>query len=292
MPRKDSKMIRRRLFNAYLTSVISISMVLLLIGVAAMVVVNASRLVSYLKENMKISVMLVQDADEAQAQKYLKSIENLPYINEARIISKEEGIAQMAEILGEDFLNIFESAPIPVSVELTLKAEYVKPDSLAFITPILSRSPLVEDVDSQQALVTTLNDNLTRLSVVFSLMIALLLFISVALINNMVRLSVFARRFTIHTMKLVGATKSFISAPFMRAAVVQAALAAFISSGALAILFSTAKKSFAELFAVFEMDTLLLSIGLIFVSSLLICCLSTYFVVSKIVGADKDELYY
>lgn len=292
MPRKDHKMIRRRLVNAYLTSIISISLVLLLIGVASMVVVNASKLVNYLKENMKLSVLLIQEADQKQAESYAKSIEILPYISSVRVISKEEGAAEMAEMLGEDFLKVFESSPIPISVEVGLKAEYVVPDSLAFITPLLAKSSLVDEIDSQQSLVTSLNDNLTKISLVFSLMIALLLFISIALINNMVRLSVFARRFTIHTMKLVGATKSFIIAPFVRASVIQALIAAVISSGVLCLLFAMAKKSFAELFVVFDTPSLLLSIVLIFVSSVLICSLSTCFVVNKIVSAPKDSLYY
>ena len=292
MPKPESKMMKRRLANAYLSSVISITLVLLLIGVAAFVVINSGSVARYLKENVKISVLFVQNATEQDAEEYLGSVKALPYVHDTRLITREEGERELAEMLGEDFLDVFETSPVPISVDVTLNAEYVVPDSLAFVSEVLAASPMVEEVDSQQPLVAILNENLAKISAVFGVFILLLLFISFVLINNMVRLSVFARRFTIHTMKLVGATKAFIRAPFLRGALVQGLISAFLASAAIWGVYYAARNSFSELFEIFDIVTLLESTGIIFVCGVLICVLSTYFVVGRLVSANKDELYY
>ncbi len=292
MPKPESKMMKRRLANAYLSSVISITLVLLLIGVAAFVVINSGSVARYLKENVKISVLFVQNATEQDAEEYLGSVKALPYVHDTRLITREEGERELAEMLGEDFLDVFETSPVPISVDVTLNAEYVVPDSLAFVSEVLAASPMVEEVDSQQPLVAILNENLAKISAVFGVFILLLLFISFVLINNMVRLSVFARRFTIHTMKLVGATKAFIRAPFLRGALLQGLISAFLASAAIWGIYYAARSSFSELFEIFDIMTLLESTGIIFVCGVLICVLSTYFVVGRLVSANKDELYY
>ena len=292
MPKPESKMMKRRLANAYLSSVISITLVLLLIGVAALVVINSGSVARYLKENVKISVLFVQNATEQDAEEYLGSVRALPYVHDTRLITREEGERELAEMLGEDFLDVFETSPVPISVDVTLNAEYVVPDSLAFVSEVLAASPMVEEVDSQQPLVAILNENLAKISAVFGVFILLLLFISFVLINNMVRLSVFARRFTIHTMKLVGATKAFIRAPFLRGALVQGLISAFLASAAIWGIYYAARSSFSELFEIFDIVTLLESTGIIFMCGVLICVLSTYFVVGRLVSANKDELYY
>lgn len=292
MPKPESKMMKRRLANAYLSSVISITLVLLLIGVAAFVVINSGSVACYLKENVKISVLFVQNATEQDAEEYLGSVKALPYVHDTRLITREEGERELAEMLGEDFLDVFETSPVPISVDVTLNAEYVVPDSLAFVSEVLAASPMVEEVDSQQPLVAILNENLAKISAVFGVFILLLLFISFVLINNMVRLSVFARRFTIHTMKLVGATKAFIRAPFLRGALLQGLISALLASAAIWGIYYAARSSFSELFEIFDIVTLLESTGIIFVCGVLICVLSTYFVVGRLVSANKDELYY
>ena len=292
MPKPESKMMKRRLANAYLSSVISITLVLLLIGVAALVVINSGSVARYLKENVKISVLFVQNATEQDAEEYLGSVRALPYVHDTRLITREEGERELAEMLGEDFLDVFETSPVPISVDVTLNAEYVVPDSLAFVSEVLAASPMVEEVDSQQPLVAILNENLAKISAVFGVFILLLLFISFVLINNMVRLSVFARRFTIHTMKLVGATKAFIRAPFLRGALLQGLISAFLASAAIWGIYYAARSSFSELFEIFDIVTLLESTGIIFICGVLICVLSTYFVVGRLVSANKDELYY
>jgi len=292
MSGSENKMIRRRLANAYLSSVVSISLVLLLTGVAALLLINAGRISAYFRENVKISVLLTPETETKQAESYLSSVKTLPFVKDAQLISREQGEEELKDMLGEDFLSVFESSPVPISVDVTPVAAYVEKDSLDVVVSALSGYDCVDEVESRGALVEMLNENLARISLVFGVFICLLLFISFVLINNMVRLSVFARRFTIHTMKLVGATRSFIRAPFLRNALIQGLVSAGIASVALWGILYAARRSFGEMFNIFGTDTLLMSIGVIFLCGVLICVVSTCFVVGKLISANKDDLYY
>ena len=292
MANADNKMMRRRLANAYLSSVISISLVLLLVGIASMLLVNAKGVSDYFKENMQITVMMKPEVDELEALNYKETLDIESFIKSSEYIYKEQGRLEMADMLGEDFLDVFETSPIPVSIDVTLNAEYVSSDSLELVRTRISKSPLVDEVVYQTSLVDALNANLSRISLVLAVFIGLMLFISFVLINNTVRLNVFAQRFTIHTMKLVGATRSFIRAPFLVQSAFQGIFSAFIAIGVLVGLLFFMKSEFAQLFEIFRLELLLTVMGIVLVSGLVICLSSTWFVVNKLVSLKKDELYY
>ena len=292
MANRDNRMMRRRLMNAYLSSVISISLVLLLVGVASMLLVNAKGVSDYFKENMQISVMMKQDVSEEDALEFKEDLDGQEFIKMTEFISKEQGQQEMARMLGDDFLDVFEVSPIPASIDVTLEADYVSSDSLEVVRAEIAESPLVEEVVYQRSLVDALNANLSRISLILSIFIALLLFISFVLINNTVRLSVYARRFTIHTMKLVGATRSFIRAPFLVQSVFQGLFASFLAIIVLLGLMFLMRSEFAQLFEIFRMELLLLVMGIVVAAGLAICLISTYFVVNKLISLRKDELYY
>ena len=283
---------RRRLANAYLSSVISISLVLLLVGVASMLLVNAKSVSDYFKENMQVSVLMKDSVPEAKAEAFAESLLEERYIKTTTFISKEQGQAELAELLGEDFVEIFETSPIPASVEITLDADYVSSDSLEVVKAEISKSPLVAEVNYQGSLVDALNANLSKISLILAFFIGLMLFISYVLINNTVRLNVYARRFTIHTMQLVGATRSFIRAPFLVQSAFQGVFSAFIAIMALIVILFFLRNGFEQLFEIFRLDLLLLVMGIVLVSGLVICVTSTFFVVNKLVSLKKAELYY
>ena len=288
----NNKIIRRRLANAYLSSIISISLVLLLVGVASMLLVNAKSVSDYFKENMQVSVMMKQTVSEKEGLEYQKTLEKERFIRSSLFVSREQGKREMAELLGDDFLDVFEVAPIPVSIDVTLNAEYVSADSLEVVKEKIAASPLVDEVVYQRSLVDALNANLNRISLVLAVFITLLLFISFVLINNTVRLNVFSKRFTIHTMKLVGATKAFIRAPFLVQSVFQGIFAAFIAILVLVAMLFVVRSEFVQLFEVFRLELLLVVMGIVLASGVIICLVSTYFVVGKLVGLSKDDLYY
>ena len=292
MSKEENKIIRRRLRNAYASSIISISMVLLLIGVAALLIVNARSVSDYFKENLQLSVVLKQDVTDEEALAYQKSVETMPFIKGTHLVTREEGTAELEEMLGKDFLSVFETSPVPLSLDISLKADYVSPDSVAFVRRALGASPVVEEVSYQQTLVEKLNENLAMISLILGVFILLMLFISFVLINNTVRLNVFARRFTVHTMQLVGATRGFIRKPFMKGAVVQGLLSSIVALAILAGVLELLRRSFPQVFSVFDTKSLAIVAGVVVACGVLICVISTFFVVNRLVSLRKDQLYY
>ncbi len=290
--KKEKKMERRRLANAYLSTVISISLVLLLVGIATLLLLNARSVSNYFKENMQVSVLLKPEVEETEALEYKAEVDSLKFIRSSEYVSKEQGIAEMSDMLGSDFLSVFETSPVPISVVVNLKAEYVATDSLDLVTGALSSSPLVDEVVYQKSLVSALNQNIEKITLFLGVFIALLLFISFVLINNTVRLNVFSRRFTIRTMRLVGATKAFIRAPFLGQAVLQGFIAASLAVAYLGVILYVIHEEFAQLFAILSLPMMFACAGVMVCAGIVICVLSTYFVVGKLVSLDKDELYY
>jgi cell division transport system permease protein len=282
---------RRRIFGAWVSTVISISLVLLLVGVASILLLNARSVSDYFKENMQVSVLMKQDVTEEQALAYQSTLASVPGVRSTTFISREQGIEEMAKMLGSDFLDVFSSAPVPVSIDVNLEADYVSLDSLETVKALLSASPLVDEVVYQTSLVEALNANLHKIGLVLGVLIALLLFISFVLIGNMVRLNVFARRFTIHTMQLVGATRGFIRAPFIGQSAVQGLFAALIAIGLLVGGLFILRREFVQLFEIFQLKTLLLTMGIVVASGVLICVVSTWIVVGRLVRFDRDQLY-
>ena len=291
MQNLSNRLVRRRLFGAWVSTVISISLVLLLVGVASILLLNARSVSDYFKENLQVSVLMKQDVTEEQALAYQSSLAGIPGVKATTFISREQGIEEMAQMLGRDFLDVFSTAPVPVSIDVNLEAAYVSPDSLEVVKKALSASPLVDEVVYQTSLVEALNANLQKIGLVLGVLILLLLFISFVLIGNMVRLNVFSRRFTIHTMQLVGATRGFIRAPFIGQSALQGLFAALVAIlllvGGLFIL----RKEFVQLFEIFRLDTLLATMGIVIVSGVLICVVSTWIVVGRLVRFDRDQLY-
>lgn len=287
----DNRLIRRRLANSFVSSVLSISLVLMLVGFASVLIVNARSISNYFKENMQVSVMMKPTVSDEAALSFKKSLDTEAFVKSSRVVGKEQGAKEMADLLGDDFMAAFETSPIPVSIDMSLNADYVSSDSLAVIKSQIESSPLVDSVEYQKSLVDSLNANLSRISLFMLVLVVLLLFISSVLISNTVRLSVYARRFTIHTMQLVGATRSFIRRPFMVQAVFQGLFSALVAVIAIIGLLFVVRGQFAELFTVFRLDLLLVVIGIVVACGLTICLVSTYFVVNKLVSLKRDELY-
>ncbi len=292
MRSNEKKVMSRRILNSYLSSVISISLVLLLVGLASLLLVSAGSVSEYFKRNLKVSVVMKASVGEGQAMKVLHRISDMNCVENTVYISKAQGTREMEELLGRDFLSVFEGSPIPASIDVTLRSEYVEPDSLALFKSELQKFSEVDDVVYRESLIEALTSNLAKISMVLGTLIVLLLFISFVLINNTVRLGVYAKRFTIHTMKLVGATKGFIRAPFLWQAVFQGLFSAIIAISLLLAGLFILKTEFSQLFGVLSREQLGIVIGTVVLSGVLICLVSTYFIVGRLVSLPKNELYY
>ena len=292
MSKKEKNIIARRLVHSYLSSIISISLVLLLVGFFALMAVNAKSVSNYFKENIRISVILKSQVEEPEALEINAMLESMECVKGVDYISKEQGTEEMKGLLGENFLEIFEANPIPISLEVQLEGDYFSPDSVALFTARVEQLPQVDEVSYQSSLIETINDNVERIGLIFMIFIALLLFISFVLINNTVRLNVYSKRFSIYTMRLVGATRAFIRAPFLLRAVFQGLISALIAVLMLLGLLLLLREQFAQLFSVFQLQMLLYVLAGIVVLGIFICTLSTYFVVNRLVSLTNDELYY
>lgn len=283
--------IRRRLVSAWISTVISLSLVLLLVGVGTLLLVNARAVSNYFKENLQVSVLLKQYVTEEEALQYESRVAAIPGVRSTHFVSREQGMEEMSSMLGQEFLDVFETAPLPISIDVNLEAGYVSADSLAVVSSALSDSPLVEEVVYQTSLVDALNQNLRRISLALVIGVALLLFISFVLIANTVRLDLFSRRFSIHTMHLVGATKAYIRAPFMGRAALQGLFAALVAILLLVGGLFVVRDSFPQLFQIFTVDSLLQVMAVMVLSGVFICMASTFVVVGRLVGYNRDQLY-
>ncbi len=292
MAAKGKNIVHKRLIRSYVTSVISISLVLVLMSAAAVFAVNARGLARWFKENMAVSVMLKQSTSEKEGRALAEQLAERPYVKESRFVSKEEGAEEMKGLLGEDFLSVFESSPIPISIDLKLDGDYITKDSLEWVKASLLDNRFVEEVVYQETLVDALNANLRSISLVLGVVIALLLVISFALISNTVRLNIYARRFTIHTMSLVGAKRSFIARPFLWQAVVQGAVAGIIASGILYAIIRYLSRDSDLMGMILDMRLVWAVLVGTVLLGILICVISTAFVVNKVAFGSKDDLYY
>lgn len=216
------------------TLCISTALVLILLGLVLFTASTAQNLSSYMKENLVVTVMLRNDMTNPEAVQFCKSLNAKPYINKVTYVSKEQALREGTKDMGINPREFVGYNPFTPTAELQLKADYANNDSLAWISKELKRDSRVTSVSYQQDLVESVNDTLQKVSLVLLVLAALLTVVSFSLISNTVRLSVYSRRFSIHTMKLVGASWGFIRAPFLRTAVGEGIVAALIADCVLA----------------------------------------------------------
>lgn len=288
---REKGIISRRLAHSYLSSVISIGLVLFLVGGAAMVMSNAGYVSDYFKENMKISAELSLAADEADALAAAKEIEAITGVKSVEYISKEQGIREMEEQLGQGFLEVFETPPIPASLEVSLDADYLAGDSLAVLEQKISGIRNVDGLYYQEELFDSLNANIEKIGLVLAFFIILLLFISSVLISNTVRLNLYSKRFTIYAMQLVGATKAFIRRPFIVQAFFQGVIAGLLAAVALIAMLLVVKNDFSGIMDAVSMDAVAGTLVFTVALGVIICTVSTHVVVNRLVGFSKDDLY-
>lgn len=233
MVKKRSKARSRQGLQA-VTLCISTALVLILLGVVVLSVLTARNTSAYVKENLVITMLLEQDMTTPEAKRLCTKLDKRPYIKHLQFVSKEQALREQTKALGSDPTEFTGGVnPFLASVELTLHADYANNDSLRWISAELRKYPKVSEITYQKDLVESVNRTLAKVSIALLVLAVLLTIVSFSLINNTVRLGIYARRFTIHTMKLVGASWGFIRRPFVRQAVGIGLLAALLACMAL-----------------------------------------------------------
>lgn len=209
---------KRNLFDMqFITSSISTTMVLLLLGLVVFFVLTAHNLSVYVKENISFSILISDDMKEADILKLQKQLNKEPFVKHTEYISKKQALREQTEAMGTNPQDFLGYNPFTASIEIKLHSHYANSDSIAKIEKqIKRRSNNIQEVLYQKDLIDAVNDNIRNISLVLLALAVILTFISFALINNTVRLTIYSKRFLIHTMKLVGASWSFIRRPFLQ----------------------------------------------------------------------------
>ena len=206
---------RRRLFSSYISVVVSISLVLFLLGLLGLLVLNTKNVADHFKEQIALSVYLKDSAKEVEINQLKQSLALAEYTKSTQYISKEEAAEAHSADIGEDFMDFLGYNPLQNSIDVYLKADFVSPEKLESITEEIMTKDFVDEVVYDKPLIALLNDNIKKISFWILVLSGVFLFIAVLLINSSIRLSVYAKRFTIKTMQMVGATKRFIRGPFI-----------------------------------------------------------------------------
>ena len=274
-------------------SMMSIALVLFLLGVFALLMMHAQKLSNHLKENIGFEVVMNSNVKEANILKLQKELDEMPAVKSTEYITKEEAIGRLSEDLGEDFLQWLgnEENPLLPSIDVRFNADYANNDSISIIEAQLLKNPDVKEIYYQKSMVNLINQNVKRIG--FALMIAsvALLFIAIALIRYTLRLSIYAKRFLVRSMLLVGATASYIRRPFIKSGITQGFFGALIADAMLALLLYGLMKRLPELALVQDYRIIICIFVGIIVLGILLGGLSTRSALGRYLRADVDRLY-
>ena len=284
---------RVRLFDMqFITACISTTMVLILLGLMLFLVLSAHRLSVYVRENLNFTVLLNNDAPESAILALQKRLDGEAFVKASAYISKEEALKEEVETMGSDPVEFLGYNPFSPSIELKLHAAYANADSVAWIKERILADKLVTDVDYRQGLMDSVNRNISKLSIGLLAVAALLTLISFALINNTVRLTIYSKRFLIHTMKLVGAGWGFIRRPFLRRNFWVGLSSGVLADAVLVAAAYTLVSYEPGLLAVITTDILLWVMLPTLLFGVLITCLCAYISINKYLRLSAGDLYY
>ena len=287
--RRKSNQVRHGLQGV--TLCISTALVLILLGMVVFSVLTARNLSAYVKENLTVTLMLAEDMTGPEAKVLCNNLKKRPYINHLTYISKEQALKEQTEAMGTDPSEFLGANPFVASIELQMKADYANNDSLRWIAAELKKYPKVSDITYQKDLVESVNRNLAKVSIVLLVIASLLTFVSFSLISNTVRLGVYARRFSIHTMKLVGASWGFIRRPFLGQAALIGVIAALMACAVLGSGIYAVYYYAPDMMAVITWQVIAITAATVLLFGILITVFSATISVNKFLKMKAGDLY-
>jgi cell division transport system permease protein len=292
MANPEEKFNKRRLRASYFTSVVSIALVLFMLGLLGLIVLHARKLSDYMKENIGFSVIMKENVQEANILSYQKELNTAPFVKSTEYITRERAARELKQDLGEDFIDFLGFNPLLPSIEVKLNADYANNDSLKLIEESVVANRFVKEVYYQKSLVEMLNQNVKKISMVLLGFSILLLLISVGLINNTIRLSVYSKRFLIKSMLLVGATRNFIQRPFIVRGLFHGLYASIMAITMLLGVLYIARRQMPELVGLQDSKMFIALFGLLILAGLILSSTSTWLAVRKFLRMKTDHLYY
>lgn len=273
------------------TLCISTAMVLMLIGIVVLTGFTSRNLSSYVKENLTITMILQPDMNTEESTALCERIRTLHYINSLNFISKEQALKDGTKELGANPAEFAGENPFTGEIEVQLKANYANNDSIRNIVQQLRTYRGVSDITYPQSLVESVNQTLGKISLVLLVIAVLLTIISFSLINNTIRLSIYAHRFSIHTMKLVGGSWSFIHAPFLRRAVLEGLVSALLAIAVLGIGICLLYEKEPEITKLLSWDALIITAIVMLAFGVIIATFCAWLSVNKFLRMKAGDLY-
>ncbi len=289
--KSNEKIALRKLRSSYLTSIVSISLVLFMVGLVGLLVLTSGQLSNYVKENINVSVILKDNVKDIDVKHLQKTLDASDYVKSTKFISKEEAAKSFEKELGEDFTNFLGYNPLLSSIDVKLKADYANIDSLKIIEARLLKNPEVKEVFYQKSLIHLVNKNVKKVSLIFLVFSALLFLISLTLINNTIRLSVYSKRLIINTMQLVGATHNFIRKPFLLKSIILGLASSIFAIALLSIVIYYFQREAYQIISFNNVNIIGALFLIVIIIGILISLISTYFSVNKYLRMKAQNLY-
>ncbi len=278
--------------EARITSTLSVSLVLFILGIMAMLGILTNNLSVYVRENIGFSILLKDAVSEQNITSLQQALEEASYVKAAQFISKEEALKEVMIELGENPEEIIGVNPMQASIEVRLRADYANPDSIAMIEQELLQHKSIDRIMFQKDLIQSVNDNMHTIGIILLALALVLMIISFVLISNTIRLTAYSQRFIIYTMKLVGATPAFIRRPFILSNIICGIIASIIAIIMLTGCISYVVNEFDNFYSLITTPMLLSVYGIVLVLGILLTAISSFFAVNRYIGMKRDELYY
>lgn len=282
---------KNRFKKISLTTTLSMSLVLFLIGLVSLLIFVARDLSVYVKENINLSIILEDKIMQSDMDRIEEFISLSPFTKSVIYISKEDALKDHIASLGENPADFLGYNPLLASLEVKLKADYANTDSVAAIESSFKDFVGINQIAYQKDLVSLINSNVSKLSIILLFLTIVLMIVSVALINNTVRLAVFSNRFLINTMKLVGANRSFILKPYLKQAIIHGIVAGIFSLVLLSLMVAYIQIEFGMVAKIINPVSSMIVALIVLISGIILSGLSTYFAVSKYLKMNTNEIH-
>lgn len=290
---KENKDVNISYWAAHLTTIVSVTLVLIIVGVIALITLSAERETRRLKEKLEISIVMADSVSNTYAANLAQRLSSTPYALQVGVVTKEDALESWKKDTGEDLEALFGVNPLSPEIIFSVKANYSSADSLSKIEHSLMTLPGVEGIAMPDSvMVDNMNKNIESFAIILGVIALVMVIISFVLINNTVHLAIYARRFTIHTMQLVGATNGFIRAPFVRSNMLAGLVAGLIASAIMAIALAAAPNAgFNDVADYISWPLYACVAGGMVVAGIILCGIAAAVATSRYLGKDYDELF-
>lgn len=289
--KRQNKIIRQRIATSYTSTLISVALVLFVLSLIGLLLTSGRMLSNHIKEKVGFTLFLKQDVRDADMFQLRKTIDDMEMVKSTEYVSAEEASARLSETLGADYVDLADGNPIPPSIEVHFYADYATPENFVLVEQQFKNNELVDSIHYDRSHVQTLHSNIKNVSLFLLALSVLLLVISVVLIHNTIRLSIYSKRFLIKTMQLVGATNHYIRSPFLLRGAFQGFLSGLIAVSMTAGILYLLKVEAYEIIRYLDFELL----GIVFLAVILIgmflTFIATFFALNKFLKTNKDELY-